>query len=559
MARKWQKVSSLKRKISSPRADECADFSACSTSSIAEKGHFFVYTSEGKRFMVPLAYLDNNIFKELLKISEEEFGLPGDGPITLPCDAVSMEYVLSMLRRGVSQEVERALLSSIFVSCPHVLCLLLKRTEHVDWQEMKMELSNALSTSLDTPLLSKDNTYSMDTASQGNVIGPLLAKPNSSADFFKSSLKISLSSESETPGTEVLPANPVGKAVTAVDTGSSSTPAAVHHINDHDMETMPRLSEGKEERGLGPWMTQRSKGNYRGRGRGRGGGGRSDRGGHGGRGAGRGGGASDVPTITHMVVDDHVPKHVPHHEHVPSQSSLEELKNDHVEEPQKTLYGDVQHVEAPSRRRPVGYSTRGGHSRGGKDDRLITFVKERTSRDRSVEDKRGIRARSRSVNRSETRQVESSSNGGSRSEFHRRSTPSGSGRRDSGSADRRRGTRGENLMITSLRDEEEHGQRPNVHNPNPKGKVRALNPPLSSHMGLVRRLSQALEKGEAEIPSDGDSIEEDEPPDRGEGPDVQVLEDSMNKIETSPMEATYPKDQGQQKSRPQLSSQDCCP
>ncbi|KAJ0963989.1 hypothetical protein J5N97_029111 [Dioscorea zingiberensis] len=110
MARKWQKVSSLKRKISSPRADECADFSACSTSSVAEKGHFFVYTLEGKRFMVPLAYLDNNIFKELLKISEEEFGLPGDGPITLPCDAASMEMarkwqIASALgRRRISPE-----------------------------------------------------------------------------------------------------------------------------------------------------------------------------------------------------------------------------------------------------------------------------------------------------------------------------------------------------------------------------------------------------------------------------------------------------------------------
>ncbi|KAH7692296.1 Small auxin-up RNA protein [Dioscorea alata] len=117
MARKLLKVPSLKRMISSPRANKLSDFNECSTSSVAEKGHFFVYTSEGKRFMVPLAYLENNIFKELLKISEEEFGLPGDGPITLPCDAASMEYVLSMLRRGVSQEVERALLSSIFISC----------------------------------------------------------------------------------------------------------------------------------------------------------------------------------------------------------------------------------------------------------------------------------------------------------------------------------------------------------------------------------------------------------------------------------------------------------
>ncbi|KAH7692256.1 Small auxin-up RNA protein [Dioscorea alata] len=117
MARMLLKVPSLKRMISSPRADKSSDFNACSTSSVADKGHFFVYTSEGKRFMVPLAYLENNIFKELLKISEEEFGLPGDGPITLPCDEASTEYVLSMLRRGVSEEVERALLSSIFISC----------------------------------------------------------------------------------------------------------------------------------------------------------------------------------------------------------------------------------------------------------------------------------------------------------------------------------------------------------------------------------------------------------------------------------------------------------
>ncbi|KAH7692294.1 Small auxin-up RNA protein [Dioscorea alata] len=117
MTMKLLKVPSLKRMISSPRANKLSDFNECSTSSVAEKGHFFVYTSEGKRFMVPLAYLTNNIFKELLKISEEEFGLPGDGPISLPCDAASMEYMLSMLRRGVSEEVERALLSSIFISC----------------------------------------------------------------------------------------------------------------------------------------------------------------------------------------------------------------------------------------------------------------------------------------------------------------------------------------------------------------------------------------------------------------------------------------------------------
>ncbi|KAJ0960310.1 hypothetical protein J5N97_001881 [Dioscorea zingiberensis] len=91
MARKWQKVAALGRRIS-PRADECSDFDSCITSSVPEKGHFFIYSLEGKRFMVPLAYLDNDIFKELLKTSEEEFGLPSDGPITMPCDAVFMEF-----------------------------------------------------------------------------------------------------------------------------------------------------------------------------------------------------------------------------------------------------------------------------------------------------------------------------------------------------------------------------------------------------------------------------------------------------------------------------------
>ncbi|KAH7692290.1 Small auxin-up RNA protein [Dioscorea alata] len=124
MARKLLKVPSLKKMIASPKADKHCDFNACSTSSIAEKGHFNVYTSEGKRFMVPLAYLDNSIFKELLRISEEEIGLPCDGPITLPCDAASMEYVLSLLRRGVSRELEMQLLSSIFISCQSTCSML---------------------------------------------------------------------------------------------------------------------------------------------------------------------------------------------------------------------------------------------------------------------------------------------------------------------------------------------------------------------------------------------------------------------------------------------------
>ncbi|KAM0945315.1 putative small auxin-up RNA [Dioscorea sansibarensis] len=111
MARKRLKVAAFGRRTTSPKTDECSDFNACSTSYVAEKGQFFVCSSEGKWFMVPLAYLDISIFEELLKISEEEFGLPFDGPITLPNDASSMEYVLFLIRRGVSKEMKMVMLS----------------------------------------------------------------------------------------------------------------------------------------------------------------------------------------------------------------------------------------------------------------------------------------------------------------------------------------------------------------------------------------------------------------------------------------------------------------
>ncbi|RWR90622.1 auxin-responsive protein SAUR64-like protein [Cinnamomum micranthum f. kanehirae] len=77
------------------------------TKSVADKGHLFVNTVDGKHFMVPLAYLNSLIFIELFKLSENQFGLACDGPITLPCDAVFMEF------RCLSKDIEKALLNSI--------------------------------------------------------------------------------------------------------------------------------------------------------------------------------------------------------------------------------------------------------------------------------------------------------------------------------------------------------------------------------------------------------------------------------------------------------------
>nr|GMC87080.1 auxin-responsive protein SAUR68-like [Ipomoea batatas] len=110
LAKRWQKFASIRRKrISFP----CDDTDSCSTSTPANKGHFAIYTADQKRFVVPLSYLENEIIRQLLNMSEEEFGLPSDGPITLPCDAVFMDYIILLLSRGLSRELQNALLVSI--------------------------------------------------------------------------------------------------------------------------------------------------------------------------------------------------------------------------------------------------------------------------------------------------------------------------------------------------------------------------------------------------------------------------------------------------------------
>ncbi|KAK3231208.1 hypothetical protein Dsin_003089 [Dipteronia sinensis] len=102
MARKWQRVASIGRKrISVPKVD---------TSAVADKGHFVVYTSDGRRFAFPISYLSNHIFQEFLRMSEEEFGLPSNGPITLPCDSIFLEYAMSLIRHCVDNHLLETLL-----------------------------------------------------------------------------------------------------------------------------------------------------------------------------------------------------------------------------------------------------------------------------------------------------------------------------------------------------------------------------------------------------------------------------------------------------------------
>ncbi|CAN1770904.1 Auxin-responsive protein SAUR36 [Linum perenne] len=85
-----------------------------------KKGHFAVYTAveERKRFVVPLEFLNVTIFIQLLKQSEEQLGLPCDGPITLPCDPSFLEYLIGLFQhqRSIPEDVEKALLSRKSIS-----------------------------------------------------------------------------------------------------------------------------------------------------------------------------------------------------------------------------------------------------------------------------------------------------------------------------------------------------------------------------------------------------------------------------------------------------------
>ncbi|KAJ4715921.1 Auxin-responsive protein [Melia azedarach] len=106
-ARKWQKRAAMRR-ISSPKTSKKMD-----ASPVAEKGHFVIYTFDQRRFVIPLAYLSNCIFQELFKLSEEVFGLSSDGPITLPCDADFMDYIVLLIHGGLDKGLEKALPDSI--------------------------------------------------------------------------------------------------------------------------------------------------------------------------------------------------------------------------------------------------------------------------------------------------------------------------------------------------------------------------------------------------------------------------------------------------------------
>ncbi|KAM3283364.1 auxin-responsive protein SAUR68-like [Capsicum chacoense] len=119
MARRWRKFAAMqRRRISFPRNGSNADGCSTSSSYTVEKGHFVVYTIDQRRYAFPLTYLESEVVRQLLSTSEEEFGLPSGGPITFPCDSTFMDYIISLIKKGVADGVlHNALLHTIPSCC----------------------------------------------------------------------------------------------------------------------------------------------------------------------------------------------------------------------------------------------------------------------------------------------------------------------------------------------------------------------------------------------------------------------------------------------------------
>ncbi|XVE67251.1 hypothetical protein DITRI_Ditri08aG0145400 [Diplodiscus trichospermus] len=111
MTRKWQKNTAIGRKrITSSKT---GSMMTVKKPAGVDKGHFVLYTTDKRRFVIPLAYLRISIFLELLKMSEEEFGLSSDGPILLPCDSVFMNYILLLIEQGLDKDLETVVPNSL--------------------------------------------------------------------------------------------------------------------------------------------------------------------------------------------------------------------------------------------------------------------------------------------------------------------------------------------------------------------------------------------------------------------------------------------------------------
>ncbi|KAL9275315.1 Auxin-responsive protein SAUR66-like protein [Drosera capensis] len=201
LARKLQMLAGLRRKkISSPQVSSMKN-DTCSSSSTASKGHFVSYSIDGRRFEIPLKYLRNQLVAELLQAAEEEFGVARNGPLTLPCDEVLVEYVLSLVGKSTSEDMQKQLAASIAgnrcLSYSHLVQEYRPRCQasghflcrHIKgWLPSSGAPCKRSGASRSASLCTRDKAYSMKREVHGKLIGSSLREPNCSSAALRSCL-----------------------------------------------------------------------------------------------------------------------------------------------------------------------------------------------------------------------------------------------------------------------------------------------------------------------------------------------------------------------------------
>ncbi|KAL8467285.1 hypothetical protein ACS0TY_036123 [Phlomoides rotata] len=70
---------------------------------IAPKGHFVVYVGkEMTRFVVPISFLKNPLFQQLLDKAAEEYGFDHTSKITIPCDEATFRRLNSRMSKSTN-------------------------------------------------------------------------------------------------------------------------------------------------------------------------------------------------------------------------------------------------------------------------------------------------------------------------------------------------------------------------------------------------------------------------------------------------------------------------
>lgn len=72
------------------------------------KGYLAVYVGpELRRFIIPMSYLSDPLFKVLLEKVEEEFGFDHSGGLTIPCEIETFKYLLNCMEHHQKVHLSR--------------------------------------------------------------------------------------------------------------------------------------------------------------------------------------------------------------------------------------------------------------------------------------------------------------------------------------------------------------------------------------------------------------------------------------------------------------------